>query len=277
MSSLFNEESTSRRRIACPFAFLLLYCAKFSDLESKSETMDDELLRLADLKYHKFQETINKEFRIRESNLIKPWTSKGISGGPAVMAVLELNFERVETLYQKRIEIEKELILNKHGYLLDRMMEQLRKTARGIIARELRMLSEHRFLKSLGPGPAISLALEQIQQKEISLGLKLDRDIEIERGEDKLRLEKEKRQRLEERKKTRFSKEHVSSLMDIFRLRDQINLIFKNKFGFEIFQLKQEGVFLEIATPCKNEKDFVNKILALGNMIDWMDVDNLKS
>lgn len=237
--------------------------------------MDDGLLRLADLKYHKFQELIDREIRSKESNLISAWAAKGISGGPSIKAILDLSFEKAKTLYRKRIEIEKELFLNKYGYLPDPMMEQLKKTARGIIAREMRILSEHGFWKSHRFGS--SIVLEKIREKEISLGLKLDRDIEIEKGEDKLRSEKEERKSLEEKKREQFLNEDGNSLIETFKLRDQVNLMFKEKFNFEIFKLKQEKVFLEIAKPCKNEEDFVRKILVLGNLIDWMDVDNLKS
>ena len=238
--------------------------------------MDDELLRLADLKCHKFQGIIDEEIRTKESNLMSAWAAKRISGGPAIKAILDLNFEKAKTLYRKRIEIEKELMLDQYGYLPNPQVEQLKKTARGIIAREMRMLSG-RIMKFGGFGPALSFALEKIREKEISLGIELDRDIEIEKGEDKLRLKKEKRKSLEGKKKERLSKEHENSLMQIFKLRDQVNLIFKQKFGFAIFKLRQEGVFPEIATPCKNEEDFVRKILVLGNLVDWMDVDNLKS
>lgn len=183
--------------------------------------MDDELLRLADLKYHKLQEIIDREIRSKESNLISAWAAKGISGGPGIKAILDLNFEKAKTLYRKRIEIEKELFQNKYGYLPDPMMEQLKKTARGIIAREMRILSDHGFWKSHRFG--LSIVLEKIREKKISLRLELDRDIEIEKGEDKLRLEKEKRKSLEEKKREQFLNENGNSLIETFKAIDDID------------------------------------------------------
>jgi len=229
--------------------------------------MDDDLLKLADLKYQKFRDHIDRKVQSKETEFAEVLGGKGLlRSSDAIKILLDLYFEKAKILYQKRIEIEKEQMFAKYGYLPHSGLEQLKRTARGIIAREMRILSEHPRLKWRG---VPSHALEQIQEKEISLGLELDRDIEIEEGEDKLRLEKAKRER--------FAPELVNSLMEIFDLRDKVNLLFKNRFGFELLKLEHEGVLPEIATPCKNENDFVRKVLVLGDLIDWMDVRAIKS
>jgi hypothetical protein len=227
--------------------------------------MDDDIQRLTDLKFYKFREDIDKEIGQKERTLV----FGGVRGGAVIDKILSLNFEKAEILYRKRIEIEKELMLAKYGYLPDSNMEQLRTTARGVIAREMRILSEHRIMRSMASGPAISSALERIRDKEISLGLKLNRDIDIEKGEDKLRLEKERRER--------FPIDYVDSLMTIFELRDRVNLLFKDKYGFKLFKLEHEEVFPKIIEPCKSDTDFSTKIAVLGNLLDWMNVDGIKS
>jgi hypothetical protein len=233
----------------------------------KPKNMDDEIQRLADLKFYKFLENMDKEIGQKERKLM---AGGRFQSGATIEAFLNLNFEKVETLCLKRIEIEKELMLDKYGYLPDSRMEQLRKTARGIIAREMRILSEQRIMEFQGFGGAVlRLALENIREKEIVLGFKLDRDIEIEKGEDKLRLEKEKRER--------YSIDNVDSLMKIFGLRDKVNLLFEGKYGFRILKLEHEEVFPKIVEPCKSDTDFATKIAVLGNLLDWMDVNGMKT
>jgi len=41
--------------------------------------------------------------------------------------------------------------------------------------------------------------------------------------------------------------------------------------------LEHEEVFPKILEACKSETDFVTKIAVLGNLLDWMDVDGIKS
>jgi hypothetical protein len=56
--------------------------------------------------------------------------------------------------------------------------------------------------------------------------------------------------------------------MTIFGLRDKVNLLFKDKFGFRIFKLEHEEVFPEIVEACKSKTDFATKIAVLGNLLD---------
>jgi len=229
--------------------------------------MDDELTRLVDLEYNRFRDSYIKEIDDREDQLAaKSAALGGFGSGGFYSSIIKLHVEKTKALYQERIRIEKDLMLKKYGSLDVTRMEELKKTVRGIIAQEFRKLADNQRFK-FTPTPFDYSKL--IQERETLLANEADRDIEIEMGHEKIRLEEEKRKL--------YSHEHVNSLMEIFKLRDQVNLLFKEKFGFEIFELKQEGVFPEIATPCKNEEDFVRKILVLGNLVDWMDVDNLKA
>lgn len=226
--------------------------------------MDDELTRLVDLEYSRFRDSYIQEIDNREDQLAANLAARGgiVTNG---WSIIKLHVKKIKTLYKKRIQIEKDLMLKKYGYLDVTRMEELKKTVRGIIAQEFRKLADNQRFQFM---PTPVNYSKWIQEQETLLANEAHRDIEIEMGREKIRFEEEKRKL--------YSPEHVNSLMDIFKLRDQLNLLFKEKFGFEVLKLKQERVFIEIATPCKNEEGFDRKILVLGDLIDWMDVDNLK-
>ena len=228
--------------------------------------MDDDLTRLVDLEYNRFRNSYIQQINDREDQLAANLTKGGVITGHLYWSIVELHVEKIKTLYQQRIRIEKDLMLKKYGSLDVMRMEELKKMVRGIIAQEFRELARNQRLK--GVPPQLNYP-KLIRDQEISVAFEADTDIEIEMGHEKIRLEEEKRKL--------YSQEHGDSLMEIFKLRHKVNLLFREKFGFEIFKLEQEGVIPEIATPCKSEDDFVRKILVLGNLIDWMDVQKLKS
>ncbi len=230
--------------------------------------MDDDLNKLADLEYNRFRDSYVQEINEREDGLAADCASGGMIGSGFYWSIIKLHVEEAKTLYQERIRIEKDLMLKKYGSLDAERIEELKSTVKEIIAKVFVELYNNQRLQYL---PA-QLKLENsklIHDQEISLMAEGDRDIEIEKGREKVRIEGERR--------IRYSMEYVTSLIEIFKLRDNLNLIFKKKFGFEIFKLHQEGVLAEIVTPCRDETDFVSKMLVLGNLIDWMDVSSLRS
>ncbi len=87
-----------------------------------------------------------------------------------------------------------------------------------------------------------------LRELEMSLDLESHRDIDIERLQDKFRREEAAREQ--------YRPEYVNSLMEIFVLRDKVNLLFRRKFGFELFKLEHERVLPEIVTACETESDF---------------------
>ena len=225
--------------------------------------MDEELTRLIALKYNRFRDSYTQEIDDKEDQLAAEWAGRLISGG-FYWSIIELHVNKIKTLYQKRIEIEKDLILKKYGCLDVASMEQLKRTVRGIIAQGFMRLAKNGRLAFAQKNYS-----KLISEEESKLALQAGKDIEIEIGLEKVRLDEERRKR--------YPPEHVNPLMEVFTLRDKVNLLFRDRFGFELLELEHEGVLPEIAAKCENENDFVRKILVLGNLIDWMDVKTLKS
>lgn len=227
--------------------------------------MSDALERLADLMYQKFRNDLGKEILKEEKQIATDSAKRGLKGGWLIKKIMDLHFDEIKRLYEKRIEIEKKLLLDKYGRIPDPEIERLKKKVTEIINMRIESLKSRAYL-----GNKLERSMvDHIEDERKSLLIQAANDIDIEIGLDRLRFEKEKREY--------FSTDYVYSLMEIFRLRDNVNLHFKNKFGFDIFKLEQEGVIPEIAKPCEIETDFVTKIALLGNLIDWMNVDNLKS
>lgn len=226
--------------------------------------MSDDLERLANLIYQKFKNGLGKEI-LKEEKQIASDSAKRGKGGWLISKIMDLHFDEIKRLYEKRIEIEKKLLLDKYGRLPDPEMKTLREKVTEIINGHIESLKKRDYL-----GDKLERSMvDRIEDRRKSLLIQAANDIDIEVGLERLRFEKKTREL--------FSADYVHSLMDIFRLRDNVNLHFKNKFGFDIFRLEQEGVIPEIAKPCEIETDFVTKIALLGNLIDWMNVDDLKS
>jgi hypothetical protein len=198
--------------------------------------------------------------------MIERFSERGmLRSGPCYSSIIDLHLDKIRKLYKKRLEIEKQLMSEKYGCIPHSEIEELKIRVNKIIKVGIENLKNKRH-----PGTKTEpWMISRIEEKGLSLQLGSARDIEIEVGYDKLKLEKEKRER--------FSIDYVDSLMTIFGLRDKVNLLFKDKFGFQIFKLEQEEVFPKIVEVCKSEIDFATKMAVLGNLLDWMDVDCIKS
>jgi len=61
----------------------------------------------------------------------------------------------------------------------------------------------------------------------------------------------------------------------IMKEQDDINLFVKTVCKNSLFEIKEGNVFLEIRRECENEQNFKNLILAISNLIDWMNNDTL--
>lgn len=66
-----------------------------------------------------------------------------------------------------------------------------------------------------------------------------------------------------------------SLVEQIMKEQDDINLFVKTVCKNSLFEIKEGNVFLEIRRECENEQNFKNLILAISNLIDWMNNDTL--
>jgi len=226
--------------------------------------MDEELEKLIDLTYARFRDELEKQIKKGEESKVANFAARGIHGGLFYSSIIDLHLDKIRKLYEKRLEIEKELMLEKYDCIPDSEIEGLKKRLNKIIQAGIENLKNRTY----PGGKTEQWMISRIHEKGLSLLLESGRDVDIEVGHDKLKLEKEKRER--------FSIEYVDSLMTIFKLRDKVNLLFKGTYGFKIFKLEHEEVFPQIVEPCKSETDFTAKVAVLGNLLDWMDVDCLK-
>lgn len=227
--------------------------------------MSRDIIKLADLIYIKFKEDLEKEMGIEEGKRTHEAAGLGAALSSKFLNwIIDFNIDKVRKLYEKRLEIEKELMLEKYSFMPNDGIEALKERLEVIINREIDNLKTRKYVGEYEPWMD-----QRIEEMRNSLLNRAINDVKIERGLDNLRLNKEKREH--------FSPEHVESLMKIFSLRDKVNLHFKNKFGFELLKMEQEGVIPEIVRPCEIETHFAMKIALLGNLIDWMNVEDLKS
>jgi len=58
---------------------------------------------------------------------------------------------------------------------------------------------------------------------------------------------------------------------------DNINLLMKSKYRFELFKIQQQAVWNILPKLCNTEENFTQHILALKNIMDWMNIDELKT
>jgi hypothetical protein len=228
--------------------------------------VDKKLEDLGGLMYEKFKADLENRKATEEEKITGEFAKRGfpLPQPGLYSAIIDLHINKIRELYQKRMEIDKRLLSEKYGYIPDSEIEGLRMRASEIINQEMeRLKNGDYFGKKLERG-----MMSYIDEIKKSFLINGKRDAEIERGLSQLSLEKEKRER--------FSLDYIDVLMQIFRFRDNVNTHFKNRFGFDIFKLEQEGVIPEIIKPCEIESDFVTKIAVLGNLIDWINVNGLK-
>ena len=229
--------------------------------------MPEDLGKLADLKYMKFRDKLDRDTVEEEEKITDDFGKRGFSAvnNQLISDIVDLHINKIKKLWEKRVEIEKELILDRYGKIPNSEIERLKKKVIELINQSMENLKRGDYFgKILQRGMT-----DYIEERKRSFLIEAARDIDILKGDDELRLEKEKREH--------FSEDYVNSIMDIFRQRDGVNLHFKNRFGFKLVRLEQEGVIPEIVTPCETGTDFATKIALLANLIDWMDVKSLKS
>ena len=217
--------------------------------------------------YEKFKKDLERQKVAEEEKVTADFAKAGFEMPPDQLycEVVELHIGRIRELYEKRIEIDEKLILDKFGYFPDGEIEGLKTRVSNIINQEMERQKNRDYIGNKLKSGLMNY-IETMRESFLSDGI---RDVKIKTSLDQLRVEKEKRER--------FSFDYIEVLMEIFKLRDNANTHFKNRFGFGIFGLEQEGVIPEIIKPCKTENDFVTKIATLGNLVDWMFVDGFKS
>jgi hypothetical protein len=227
--------------------------------------MDQELEKSIDLTYGRFRDDFEKQVNKAEEGIIANFAASSTDGGRLYSSIIDLHLDEIRELYKKRLEIEKQFMLEKYGCIPHSEIEGLKIRVNKIIEAGITNLENRRY----PGGKTEPWMISRIKEEGLSLQIGAARDIEIEVGFDKLRLEKEKRER--------FSIDYIDSLMTIFGLRDKVNLLFKGKYGFKIFELEHEEVFPKIVETCQSETEFATKIAVLGNLLDWMDVKGMKS
>lgn len=62
---------------------------------------------------------------------------------------------------------------------------------------------------------------------------------------------------------------------DIAKKRDHINSLFKLKYKFKLFEIQEERAIVEMYMPCDIESEYVNRLLALRNLISWVNKKGL--
>jgi len=77
-------------------------------------------------------------------------------------------------------------------------------------------------------------------------------------------------QRLPDNEKPVVLRALITKLQPIARYRQAIDVNFKRRFGTKLYKSTNDDIraVLDMATPCRNEADFVHKVQALSGMID---------
>ncbi|MBL7131707.1 MAG: hypothetical protein ISS45_09970 [Candidatus Omnitrophica bacterium] len=70
----------------------------------------------------------------------------------------------------------------------------------------------------------------------------------------------------------------ISSIrFDIVDARDFINTFTSQKYNFKLFEIQQERAIVDMYLPCENKETFQSRILALANLISWMNIQGIQS
>lgn len=69
--------------------------------------------------------------------------------------------------------------------------------------------------------------------------------------------------------------EQTRTVEEIVRMREEINNIWKDKFGFKLSQSNEMAV-LQIMRPCRTDEEFTSNISALALLIDLLNIREMK-
>ena len=70
----------------------------------------------------------------------------------------------------------------------------------------------------------------------------------------------------------------ISSIrFDIVDARDFINSLMKQKYHFKLFEIQEERAIVDMYLPCEDKDTFRSRILALANLISWVNMDGVQN
>jgi len=73
----------------------------------------------------------------------------------------------------------------------------------------------------------------------------------------------------------KISEAQIRTVEEIVKKRENINDLWKKKFGFKLFHPNEIAIF-QIMKPCRNEEEFTNNIAALALLVDQLNVEEMK-
>ena len=107
--------------------------------------MEEELEKLINLTYGRFRDEFEKQITKEENDRIQQSAAKGISGPAFYSSITDLHLEKIRKLYRKRIEIEKQLMLDKYGFIPVSEVEGLKNRVNKIIKAGIKNLENKRY------------------------------------------------------------------------------------------------------------------------------------
>jgi hypothetical protein len=76
--------------------------------------MDEELTKLIDLIYSRFRDEFEKQIMQDEAEMIERFSARGrLRSGSCYSSIIDLHLDKIRKLYKRRLEIEKQLMLEK--------------------------------------------------------------------------------------------------------------------------------------------------------------------
>jgi len=144
--------------------------------------MEEDLERLAELQYQKFRGNLEKQVQQEKNRFL----GKGI-GGPAIISkIITLHVEKIAKLCEERLEVEKNLLLQKYGKLEKIHIPGIRNKINRIISIETEMLEKRKYM-----GEYCTWIPDKIKDSKINLELQFHRELEILELQTKLEPKKD--------------------------------------------------------------------------------------
>ena len=233
------------------------------------ETKIKKTFELSDLLYSRERDKILSDLEEDLSRISREFQLiGGFNTSIHVNEIFERRIEAIKQLVNFRIKLDTREINGVIDLITVEICEKIYGRAKQLIEGQIDNLKfeMEKFCRRFpGPNNYLDMIDSHIKEEKNKLISYTKREVEIFQKQSESNVQRNE-------KKDR--KLIISEIIDKI---DSINLLMKNNYKIELFDIQEQKIWNNLFEPCQDKKDFVLHITALSSLIDWININELKN
>jgi len=232
------------------------------------ETKIKKAFELSDLLYSRERDRISSELKKDLPKISNSFESRGIFySSMHVEKIINRRLEVINQLVNFRITLDMQEV-NKIVDLItikisEIIFERVLQLAEGQI--ENLKFEIEKFCRHFpGPDRYLDLINTRLKDEKNKLISYAKREVDIFQKQSESNVQRDEK------------KERKLIVSEIINKIDSINILMKNNYKIELFDIQEQKIWNSLFEPCQGKKDFVLHITALSSLIDWINIKGLK-